>query len=276
MGVLTRPPLPPAPAVAWTAWTTGATSASSWPRGAPRSPREQAGLPAGGGRRRVPGLRREEVAVLAGVSTDWYVAAGEGPHRRRLRGGPRRRRPAPCNSTRPNAPTSSTWPAPPPADPRAAPRRARGRAGRASSAILDAMTDRAGASSATAAWTSSPPTPSAAPCTRPLFDDPVRSRPTSPASTSSTRARADFYPEWDEAANTTVALLRTEAGRAPARPRADRPGRRTRHPQRGVPHPLGGAQRPPAPHRDQALPPPRRRRHRPRLRRHGAARPSPA
>jgi transcriptional regulator with XRE-family HTH domain len=31
----------------------------------------QVGLPATG-RRRVPGLRREEVAVLAGVSTDWY------------------------------------------------------------------------------------------------------------------------------------------------------------------------------------------------------------
>jgi hypothetical protein len=34
---------------------------------------EQAGLQRGGGQRRVPGLRREEVAVLAGVSTDWYV-----------------------------------------------------------------------------------------------------------------------------------------------------------------------------------------------------------
>ncbi len=33
---------------------------------------EQAGLPSSG-RRRVPGLRREEVAVLAGVSTDWYI-----------------------------------------------------------------------------------------------------------------------------------------------------------------------------------------------------------
>ena len=32
---------------------------------------EQAGLPTSG-RRRVPGLRREEVAVLAGVSTEWY------------------------------------------------------------------------------------------------------------------------------------------------------------------------------------------------------------
>src|SRR5690349_7685161 len=39
---------------------------------------EQVGLPAGGGRRRVPGLRREEVAVLAGVSTDWYIRLEKG------------------------------------------------------------------------------------------------------------------------------------------------------------------------------------------------------
>jgi transcriptional regulator with XRE-family HTH domain len=39
---------------------------------------EQAGLQPGGGRRRVPGLRREEVAVLAGVSTEWYVRLEKG------------------------------------------------------------------------------------------------------------------------------------------------------------------------------------------------------
>ncbi len=39
---------------------------------------EQAGLLPGGGRRRVPGLRREEVAVLAGVSTDWYTRLEKG------------------------------------------------------------------------------------------------------------------------------------------------------------------------------------------------------
>lgn len=33
---------------------------------------EKAGLPAYGGNRRVPGLRREEVAMLAGVSVDYY------------------------------------------------------------------------------------------------------------------------------------------------------------------------------------------------------------
>jgi hypothetical protein len=40
---------------------------------------EQAGLPAyGGGRRRVPGLRREEVALLAGVSVDYYTRLERG------------------------------------------------------------------------------------------------------------------------------------------------------------------------------------------------------
>ncbi len=38
---------------------------------------EQVGLPAGG-RRRVAGLRREEVAVLAGVSTEWYSRLEKG------------------------------------------------------------------------------------------------------------------------------------------------------------------------------------------------------
>jgi transcriptional regulator with XRE-family HTH domain len=40
---------------------------------------EEVGLPdLGGGRRRVPGLRREEVAMLAGVSADYYVRLEQG------------------------------------------------------------------------------------------------------------------------------------------------------------------------------------------------------
>src|SRR5256885_16945407 len=39
---------------------------------------ERAGLPAYGGNRRVPGLRREEVALLAGVSIDYYVRLERG------------------------------------------------------------------------------------------------------------------------------------------------------------------------------------------------------
>src|SRR3954453_9316015 len=39
---------------------------------------EQAGVPMFGGERRVPGLRREEVAQLAGVSTDYYTRLEKG------------------------------------------------------------------------------------------------------------------------------------------------------------------------------------------------------
>ena len=39
---------------------------------------EQAGLPAYGGNRRVSGLRREEVAMLAGVSVDYYIRMERG------------------------------------------------------------------------------------------------------------------------------------------------------------------------------------------------------
>lgn len=39
---------------------------------------EQAGLPAYGGNRRVAGLRREEVALLAGVSVDYYTRLERG------------------------------------------------------------------------------------------------------------------------------------------------------------------------------------------------------
>ncbi|MCI2957916.1 helix-turn-helix transcriptional regulator [Agromyces atrinae] len=39
---------------------------------------EQAGVPFFGGKRRVPGLRREEVAMMAGVSTDYYTRLERG------------------------------------------------------------------------------------------------------------------------------------------------------------------------------------------------------
>nr|BFF05008.1 helix-turn-helix transcriptional regulator [Streptoalloteichus tenebrarius] len=38
----------------------------------------EVGLPSGGGRRRTPGLRREEVAALAGVSLGWYTWLEQG------------------------------------------------------------------------------------------------------------------------------------------------------------------------------------------------------
>ncbi|MCX5095836.1 helix-turn-helix transcriptional regulator [Streptomyces sp. NBC_00365] len=41
---------------------------------------QEAGLSPGGGVRRVPGLRREEVAYLGGVSTDYYIRLEQGRH----------------------------------------------------------------------------------------------------------------------------------------------------------------------------------------------------
>jgi transcriptional regulator with XRE-family HTH domain len=39
---------------------------------------EEVRLPDAGGHRRVPGLRREEVAMLAGVSADYYIRLEQG------------------------------------------------------------------------------------------------------------------------------------------------------------------------------------------------------
>ena len=42
---------------------------------------EEAGLPRGEGRRRTPGLRREELATLAGISIDYYIRLERGTER---------------------------------------------------------------------------------------------------------------------------------------------------------------------------------------------------
>jgi transcriptional regulator with XRE-family HTH domain len=55
---------------------------------------EQAGVPTfGSGARRVPGLRREQVASLAGVSIAYYIKLERGDASERLRHRARRTRP---------------------------------------------------------------------------------------------------------------------------------------------------------------------------------------
>ena len=77
--VLTGPLCGVATDVASSSWTTAARCATSWPPGAPRITPEQAGLPVyGGGHRRVPGLRREELALLAGVRVDYLTRLERG------------------------------------------------------------------------------------------------------------------------------------------------------------------------------------------------------
>ena len=177
---------------------------------------QQAGLPDVGARR-VPGLRRGEVAALAGVSIEYYAKLERGAlagvsasvldaiaralqlddaerahlfHLAHAADGtsaimrPRRRA---TKHGRPGRPCNGPWTRSPPA------RR----------------------SSATAGWTCSPPTISAGPCTHPSTTATPPAHRTSPATPSWTTTPTGFYPDWDLAADTCVAILRTEAGRDP-------------------------------------------------------------
>jgi transcriptional regulator with XRE-family HTH domain len=177
---------------------------------------QQVGLAAGGGRRRVPGLRREEVAVLAGVSTEWYARLEKGhiggvseevleAVARALRltdderihllnlaraarpavSGRRRRKPDPV-------PPQVQW-------------------------LLDAMT-------MCAAFVSNGrlDVVAASPLGRALYAPVFDGGAVGPRGEVNLarylfldRGAQEFYEDWDGAADTTVALLRAEAGRDP-------------------------------------------------------------
>ena len=171
---------------------------------------EQAGLPIYGGNRRVAGLRREEVALLAGVSVDYYTrlergnlaGASEGVLEALARalqldeaershlfdlarstpGNPRRR--SATNRIRPGV-----------------------------QRVLDAMTgapawvrngraDILGTNQLGYALYA------------PVFDDPIRPANTARFAFLSPRAK-HFYRDWDRIATEMVAVLRAEAGRDP-------------------------------------------------------------
>jgi hypothetical protein len=181
---------------------------------------EQAGLPAYGGNRRVAGLRREEVALLAGVSIDYYVRLERGrapgasesvlegiaralqldeaerAHLFDLARGPAR---APAGPGAPRSP---------------APQPGRGPGIRPSvRRILDSMTttpayvrnarlDILAANQLGAA----------------LFA-PILSSPAQPANSARflflDPGAPAFYPDWERQAQDVVAMLRTEAGHSP-------------------------------------------------------------
>lgn len=173
---------------------------------------QQAGIPLYGQRRRVPGLRREEVAQLAGVSNDYYVRLEKGnlgsasdsvleaiaralqlddaerAHllelARAARGGQPPRRRAQPQQLRPSLQhlldAMSTVPA----------------------FIANGRLDLVGTNALARAFyvqvLESPAQPTN--FARFCFLDP---------------AAHEFYPGWEQAADTTVAMLRTEAGRDP-------------------------------------------------------------
>jgi transcriptional regulator with XRE-family HTH domain len=173
---------------------------------------EQAGLPSFGGTRRVAGLRREEVALLAGVSPDYYTRLERG----NLSGVSDSVLEAIARALQlDEAERSHLHDLARAADSGA---RARRRPGRQRirpgvKSLLDAMTDapafvRNGRLDILAANRLGQA------LYAPAFDTP--DRPVNLARFCFLDPRAgDFYPDWDAAANTTVALLRTEAGRDP-------------------------------------------------------------
>jgi len=173
---------------------------------------QQAGL-ATYGRRRVPGLRREEVAMLAGVSTDYYARLERGnlsgvsdsvlealaralrldeAERAHLHDLARaanttshaRRRPAPKQQIRPIVQRILDGMTALPA------------------IVLNGRLDLLAANRLAVALYS------------PAYDDP--SRPVNLARVCFLNPTATtLYPHWDDAANSTVAMLRIEAGRNP-------------------------------------------------------------
>jgi transcriptional regulator with XRE-family HTH domain len=172
---------------------------------------QQAGLAPGGGRRRVPGLRREEVAVLAGVSTEWYVRLEKGhisgvsdevlgavARALQLDEAERLHLFDLARAAKPSRPPR-----------RRAPQTVRPSVLR----ILESMTGtpafvRNGRLDVLAI------NPLGRALYSPAFEDPA-----SPANLARfcflDPVSRGFYPDWDDVAHVTVALLRTEAGRDP-------------------------------------------------------------
>jgi transcriptional regulator with XRE-family HTH domain len=172
---------------------------------------QQAGLVAYGRNRRVPGLRREEVAMLAGVSIDYYTQLERGKLNgvsagvldalaRALQLDEAERNHLFDLSRAANSTPGSRRPA-------------RQQIRPAVQHIVDAMTDapafiRNGRLDILYANRLGRALYS------PVFDSP--DRPVNLARFRFLDPRAtEFFPDWEESANNTVALLRTEAGRDP-------------------------------------------------------------
>lgn len=177
-----------------------------------RTTPEQAGLPNFGGSRRVPGLRRAEVALLAGVSPDYYTRLERG----NLSGVSDSVLDALCRALRlDEAERSHLYDLARAAGgtPRTRRRPTKQQVRPGTLNLLHAITDapafvRNGRLDILAA------NRLAEALYSPAFDTPAR--PVNLARFCFLDPRAeDFYPDWSDAAHTTVALLRTEAGRDP-------------------------------------------------------------
>lgn len=173
---------------------------------------QQAGLPVyGSGRRRVTGLRREEAALLAGVSIEYYIRLERGTatgvsdgvidgvtHALQLDDAERAHLVDLLRTAGPVGPRRR----------RVARQQVRSTVQRVLDSmfgtpafVLNGRHDVLGANALGRALFSR--------CT------PIRLGPTALGSPSSIPGRIEFFPEWDKVANDLVALLRAEAGRDP-------------------------------------------------------------
>jgi transcriptional regulator with XRE-family HTH domain len=173
---------------------------------------ERAGLPVYGGTRRVPGLRREEVAILAGVSVDYYTRLERG----NLRGVSESVLEALARAlqlddaerahlfdlARAAGPTTRTRR-------RSAQQKVRPSVQR----ILDAMTG-APAFVQNGRLDILAENPLGRALYSEMYADPLRPANHARFIFLNPRAR-EFYADWERAANDTVAILRSEAGRDP-------------------------------------------------------------
>jgi len=174
---------------------------------------EQAGLPAYGGNRRVAGLRREEVALLAGVSIDYYTrlerGRAAGASDSVLEGIARALHLDEAERAHLFDLARAAGPAAPRSPRRAAAQQVRPSVRR----ILDSMT-------ATPAYVRNARLDilAANGLGAALFA-PVLSSPARPANNARflflDPAAREFYIDWERQAQDVVAMLRTEAGRSP-------------------------------------------------------------
>jgi transcriptional regulator with XRE-family HTH domain len=175
---------------------------------------EQAGLPAYGGNRRVAGLRREEVAMLAGVSVDYYTRLERGNARGASDAVLEALTRALQLDEAERAHLFDLVHAANTANAARAPRRPAGQQVRPSvQRILDSMTS-------TPAYVRNARLDilAANRLGRALFA-PIVDSPAQPANTArflflDPRA-PEFFPDWERQAQDVVAMLRSEAGRTP-------------------------------------------------------------
>ncbi|MFC5908657.1 helix-turn-helix domain-containing protein [Streptacidiphilus monticola] len=174
---------------------------------------QQAGLPAYGGNRRVPGLRREEVALLAGVSVDYYVRLERG----HLAGASEEVLDAVAGALQlDDAERAHLFDLA-----RAAAKRPTRRTRRPSAALPDSVLRVLASMTDSPAFIRNGRLDVLATnllgraLYAPLFPDSAAKTTNIARAQFLTPAGRDFFPDWDVGVNTTVALLRTEAGRAP-------------------------------------------------------------